>query len=81
MLALNPQGREAERLTEPAAIWLAHHGATIGACTPNVTERGRAAGIHDLCQGFIAQGLTTEELYDAQGNAFDADAFRSRGRS
>ena len=78
MLAINPQGREAERETEPAAIWLAHHGASIGARTPNVAERGRAAGIHDLCQGLLAQGLTTQELYDAQGNAFDADAFRSR---
>ena len=77
-LALNPQGREAERRTEPAAAWLANHGAELGARTPNVAERGRAAGIHDLCQGLLAQGLTTEELFDAQGNAFDADAFRSR---
>ena len=28
MLAITPQGREAERETEPAAIWLAHHGAS-----------------------------------------------------
>jgi hypothetical protein len=77
-LALNPQGREAERLAEPAAVWLANSGAELGARTPNVTERGRAAGIHDLCQGLLAQGLTNEELFDAQGNAFDADAFRSR---
>ena len=78
MLAVNPQGREAERDTEPAAIWLAQHGATLGARPPNVTERGRAAGIHELCQGLLAQGLTPQELFDAQGNAFDTDAFRSR---
>ena len=78
MLAVNPQGREAERETEPAAIWLAQHGAALGARPPNVTERGRAAGIHELCQGLLAQGLTPQELFDAQGNAFDTDAFRSR---
>ena len=78
MLAVNPQGREAERETEPTAIWLAHNGAVIGARTPNIAERGRAAGIHELCQGLLAYGLTPQELYDAQGNAFDADAFRSR---
>ena len=76
-LALNPQGREAERLAEPAAEWLAAHGPGIGARTPNTTERGRAAGIHELCQGLLAQGLTTDALFDAQGNAFDIDAFRS----
>ena len=78
MLAVNPQGRDAEREAEPAAIWLAHHGAALGARPPNVTERGRAAGTHELCQGLLAQGLTPQELFDAQGNAFDTDAFRSR---
>ena len=43
-----------------------------------MTERGRAAGTHELCQGLLAQGLTPQELFDAQGNAFDTDAFRSR---
>ena len=65
-------------MTEPAAEWLAAHGTEIGARTPNTTERGRAAGIHELCQGLLAQGLTSDELFDAQGNAFDIDAFRSR---
>jgi hypothetical protein len=78
LLAVNPQGREAERQTEPAAIWLAHHGAEIGARPPNVIERSRASGTYELCQGLLAQGLTLQEMFDAQGNAFDPDAFRSR---
>ena len=78
LLAVNPQGREAEQRTEPAAIWLAQHGAALGARPPNVTERGRAAGTHELCLGLLAQGLTPQELFDAQGNAFDPDAFRAR---
>ena len=78
LLAVNPQGREAERQTEPAAIWLAHHGADVGARPPNVIERSRASGTYELCQGLLAQGLTLQEMFDAQGNAFDPDAFRSR---
>ena len=78
LLAVNPQGREAERETEPAAIWLAHHGAAMGARPPNVTERSRASGTYELCQGLMAQGLTPQAMFDAQGNAFDPDAFRSR---
>ena len=78
LLAVNPQGREAERQTEPAAIWLAHHGAEVGARPPNVIERSRASGTYELCQGLLAQGLTLQEMFDAQGNAFDPDAFRSR---
>ena len=52
-------------------------GPISGPAPPNITERGRAAGIHQLCQGLLAQGLTTAELFDAQGT-FDVDAFRSR---
>ena len=63
-MAFNPQGREAERLAEPAAEWLAAHGPEIGARTPNTTERGRAAGIHELCQGLLAHGLTTVALFE-----------------
>ena len=77
-LLLNAHGRDAEGRAEPVAEWLAHHGPEIGARAPNVAERGRAAGIQDLCQGLLAQGLTTTQLFDAQGNAFDIDAFRSR---
>ncbi len=43
-----------------------------------MTERGRAAGTHELCKGLLAQGSTPQERFDAQGNAFDTDAFRSR---
>ena len=34
MLAVNPQGREAERDTEPAAIWLANTGRPWGPAPP-----------------------------------------------
>ena len=77
-LALNLKRRDAERLAEPAAEWLAVHGPQLGARTPNTAERGRAAGISDLCQALLAQGLTHDGLFDAQGNACDIDAFRSR---
>ena len=78
LLILNPQGWEAERRMEPVAAWLATHGEALGARGPNTAERGRAAGLFDLCQGLRAQGLSNVELFDAQGNAFDVDACRSR---
>ena len=43
-LLLNAHGRDAEGRAEPVAEWLAHHGHELGARTPNVAERGRAAG-------------------------------------
>ena len=76
-VTLNPRGI-AERQAEPAADWLAHHGASIGARTPNVAERGRAAGTSLLCQALLTHGLSERNVFDAQGNAFDVDAFRLR---
>ena len=55
-LALNLPGIAEEREAEPAAIWLAEHGHAIGARTPNLAERARAAGIHDYCLGLLLCG-------------------------
>jgi len=78
LLALNLPGREQERLAEPAAGWLAVHGHALGARTPNVAERARAADLVELCEHLFRCGLSPEDLFDAQCNAFDVDAFRSR---
>ena len=77
-LALNLAGREQEREAEPVAVWLAEHGHSIGARTPNLAERARAADLYDFCQSLLRCGLSREALFDAQGNAFDVDAFRAR---
>ena len=60
------------------AEWLATEGHDVGARTPNVAERARACGLPDYCQALLDHGLNAEQLFSAQGNAFDVDAFRTR---
>ena len=60
------------------ARWLADHGAGHGVRVPHVMERARALGLECHYRRLRAAGLSTSELFTAQGNSFDHWAVEQR---
>ena len=72
-LTQGPHESEAAR----TAAWIQQNGERLGFRPPNTEERARGLGWPEYQ---LAMGLTEHELYNAQGNAFDATALYIRLR-